>query len=547
MGLQLTDDELLLTLWTYRQIDSDKGFTASNPWVRWLSRVLKTLPVHSPSRRPAGEEFRSPEGLAKRVRQFHHIQTGRSRAPDSYVHTWTRYASSWQVLPEDAARVLDSVGMALPESGELISRLDEEVQHRRELWADLQSDVGYDGVSADQLKDCRIDRTQAGIYRDKQRTGSLVPDASGLTVSVLHTGQRYADDLQDDHLIYHYPDTGRSEAQDTGEIEATKNAARYAVPVFVQLPSTGEGSTRNVRLGFVASWDDDAKTFHICFAADEEVLYERVAAFRSGDGRSVVQTDLFSDTGTSSVAESSSRFREIPHVQNRSQLNPYADCRQVIYAKADETAALPPIHLRLDGNAGQDRADIQISIHRREEQSFRANWDERDPDRFPVPIRAAATALRDTGRVGRFRIWYDGDNLIILPHGHSETSPEEILDREVEGGDDSSQARAPRREGRQATYETTRYERNAQAREECLDHYGTECAACGMDFGERYGDIAKGFIHVHHRTPIADVDEEYEVDPIEDLRPVCPNCHAVIHRRSPPLSIVEVRDMLEHQ
>jgi predicted HNH restriction endonuclease len=44
--------------------------------------------------------------------------------------------------------------------------------------------------------------------------------------------------------------------------------------------------------------------------------------------------------------------------------------------------------------------------------------------------------------------------------------------------------------------------------------------------------------------PLASVGEEYVIDPIKDLRPLCPNCHAVIHLRQPPYSIEEVKTML---
>lgn len=89
-----------------------------------------------------------------------------------------------------------------------------------------------------------------------------------------------------------------------------------------------------------------------------------------------------------------------------------------------------------------------------------------------------------------------------------------------------------------------KHERNRWAREECIEHWGAQCRACGLDFGEKYGEIGQGYIHVHHLVPLREVGTEYEVDPVEDLRPVCPNCHAVIHRRDPPLTIPEVREML---
>jgi 5-methylcytosine-specific restriction protein A len=54
-----------------------------------------------------------------------------------------------------------------------------------------------------------------------------------------------------------------------------------------------------------------------------------------------------------------------------------------------------------------------------------------------------------------------------------------------------------------------------------------------------------GFTHVHHLKAISMVGPDYECDPIQDLRPVCPNCHAVIHRREPPYTIDEVHGLLE--
>lgn len=90
------------------------------------------------------------------------------------------------------------------------------------------------------------------------------------------------------------------------------------------------------------------------------------------------------------------------------------------------------------------------------------------------------------------------------------------------------------------------YERNRLARGACLRHYGRSCAACGFNFEANYGEATAGYIHVHHVIPIAQVGTEYELHPIRDLRPVCPNCHAVIHRREPPFSIEEIKHMLQN-
>lgn len=99
-------------------------------------------------------------------------------------------------------------------------------------------------------------------------------------------------------------------------------------------------------------------------------------------------------------------------------------------------------------------------------------------------------------------------------------------------------------EGARRTVTINAFERNADARRRCLEHYGYDCAVCGVNLQDRYGDAGSGLIHVHHLTPIADIAAPYHVDPIRDRRPVCPTCHAVIHRADPPYTIEDVRAML---
>ncbi len=88
------------------------------------------------------------------------------------------------------------------------------------------------------------------------------------------------------------------------------------------------------------------------------------------------------------------------------------------------------------------------------------------------------------------------------------------------------------------------YERNPLARAACLNHYGPACSVCEMTFRAVYGELGEGFIHVHHLREISTVGEDYEVDPVVDLRPVCPNCHAMLHRQRPPLSIDALRGLI---
>lgn len=99
-------------------------------------------------------------------------------------------------------------------------------------------------------------------------------------------------------------------------------------------------------------------------------------------------------------------------------------------------------------------------------------------------------------------------------------------------------------EGSPRAISTTRFERNPMARAACIDYYGAKCAACDLSFADRYGPEAKGYIHVHHLVPISRWGIAYQIDPVKDMRPMCPNCHAMVHDKTPPRSIEYVREMI---
>ncbi len=99
-------------------------------------------------------------------------------------------------------------------------------------------------------------------------------------------------------------------------------------------------------------------------------------------------------------------------------------------------------------------------------------------------------------------------------------------------------------EGLRKTITVNSYERNPQARKICIQHWGTNCQVCDFDFAKAYGDIGQGFIHVHHLVPIAEIAATYEINPITDLRPVCPNCHAMLHVKNPPLTIEALKSIM---
>jgi putative restriction endonuclease len=110
-----------------------------------------------------------------------------------------------------------------------------------------------------------------GIWVDKAHTAITEAAPEGVTVSILHTGRHYPDDLSDDGVIYHYPKTSRPPSRDAGEVQATKNAKNLQIPIFVVLPSTASASKRALKIGWVTDFDDDNGMFLILFGDQMEV------------------------------------------------------------------------------------------------------------------------------------------------------------------------------------------------------------------------------------------------------------------------------------
>jgi 5-methylcytosine-specific restriction protein A len=98
-------------------------------------------------------------------------------------------------------------------------------------------------------------------------------------------------------------------------------------------------------------------------------------------------------------------------------------------------------------------------------------------------------------------------------------------------------------EGRVSESIIKRYERSAIARKSCLEHYGYQCTVCGFNFEKIYGEIGQQKIHVHHKEMVA--NGKRETDPVENLIPVCPNCHYMLHQRNPPYTPEELEAIME--
>ncbi|AOW25687.1 HNH endonuclease [Sphingomonas melonis TY] len=193
------------------------------------------------------------------------------------------------------------------------------------------------------------------------------------------------------------------------------------------------------------------------------------------------------------------------------------------------------------GSCQEDGAEVALTLNG-------TARDLADPTIWSTPWRSMALVIRR----GMLALNEGNDaedaRIVALWAGKGAAAILALLPLESEGEDGEAEPETPDivglPEGAKTRIEVNRYERDRRNRAAALAIHGYVCKACDTDMGRRYGDTAVGLIEVHHVTPVSEVGAGYVIDPRTDLIPLCPNCHSVAHRRSPPFSVGELRDML---
>ena len=156
-------------------------------------------------------------------------------------------------------------------------------------------------------------------------------------------------------------------------------------------------------------------------------------------------------------------------------------------------------------------------------------WRTSNAAAFEYAGTASALEVLDTSPVQI--LWSFEVSAVAAPRAHIQ-SPEEVN-------------RGDYREGAVRHIRVNAYERDRAGRQACIDHYGLACTVCDLRLKDRYGALGAGFIHVHHVVPLSKLGPDYRLDPVRDLRPVCPNCHSMLHRQQQPLSIEALRNIVQ--
>jgi putative restriction endonuclease len=165
--------------------------------------------------------------------------------------------------------------------------------------------MSTEDIEPSRLRELGVYGGAQGVWVDKARTSPAIGEADGVTVAILHTGRHYPDDLSQDGVIYHYPVTGRSAGRDRAEVQATKNAMRLDLPIFVILPGVRSKPRRVVKLGWVKDFDDTSRQFLILFG-DVPPQYPRSPA---ADEPFVLEEERNTRTATINARIGQQRFR----------------------------------------------------------------------------------------------------------------------------------------------------------------------------------------------------------------------------------------------
>ncbi|WLE96136.1 MAG: HNH endonuclease [Candidatus Electrothrix communis] len=83
-----------------------------------------------------------------------------------------------------------------------------------------------------------------------------------------------------------------------------------------------------------------------------------------------------------------------------------------------------------------------------------------------------------------------------------------------------------------------------EKKKQALDNTGkVSCEVCSFDFYSVFGAIGEGFCEVHHLQPLSKSDGEVNTT-LEDLAIVCSNCHRILHRQNPMLTIERLKKVI---
>lgn len=171
------------------------------------------------------------------------------------------------------------------------------------------------------------------------------------------------------------------------------------------------------------------------------------------------------------------------------------------------------------------------------------NTIKRHIDRYPTKKRFDAIVntreLREYGMGGN-----DSLHWAVINKMYSYCDSFEVIEFVTTTISDKDNDNSTLIEGRVEEVKVLRRQRNRIARDRCLMESGYKCYICGLEFDKVYGTIGKGFLEVHHKSPISKYDEEHVI-PQSELVGLCSNCHSMVHRNGTLIDVDVLKELYE--
>ena len=125
----------------------------------------------------------------------------------------------------------------------------------------------------------------------------------------------------------------------------------------------------------------------------------------------------------------------------------------------------------------------------------------------------------------------------------------ELVQLDVPSGSAQKKVALEFAEGERFQRESSFFRRNPGLRQAAIERFGLGCVACKIEFGEIYGAAGDGYIEIHHLNPLAERKDIAlgvpKMTSVDDVVPLCANCHRVVHRQQPVMSIAKLKSSLD--
>ena len=190
----------------------------------------------------------------------------------------------------------------------------------------------------------------------------------------------------------------------------------------------------------------------------------------------------------------------------------------------------------------QDEGEIETLRKKIKAHPVLKNIDKREEPRYTEVLKWYRLWLKSLQR----------ESAPLLVPGEETAYPTKVADHPEPSVAHNDADYAPDTEGVEHQYNLTKKERNPELRRKCIEYYkqlwggNIHCICCGFDFGKAYGKLGEGYIEVHHVNPHHTFEGEHMVDPVQDLIPLCSNCHSMIHRVEGQGKCMTLKQLKDH-